>query len=96
MEKKTVLLLGATGLVGGHILTHLLNNEYCGRVVALTRSAIQHADAFSRLDARIVDFDNPDSWRDQVAPTRPSVPWEPPSRRPAAGMHSDGWISSIP
>jgi uncharacterized protein YbjT (DUF2867 family) len=66
MEKKTVLLLGATGLVGGHILTHLLNNEYCGRVVALTRSAIQHADAFSRLDARIVDFDNPDSWRDQV------------------------------
>jgi hypothetical protein len=27
MEKKTVLLLGATGLVGGHILTRLLNND---------------------------------------------------------------------
>jgi uncharacterized protein YbjT (DUF2867 family) len=24
MEKKTVLLLGATGLVGGHVLTRLL------------------------------------------------------------------------
>jgi uncharacterized protein YbjT (DUF2867 family) len=27
MEKKTVLLLGATGLVGGHVLTRLYKNE---------------------------------------------------------------------
>jgi uncharacterized protein YbjT (DUF2867 family) len=67
MEKKTVLLLGATGLVGGHVLTHLLNNEYCGRVVTLTRSPIRkHAEAFSKLDARIVDFRQPGQLADQV------------------------------
>lgn len=66
MEKKTVLLLGATGLIGGHILNRLLENETYGRVVALTRSAIHNADVFPKLDARIVDFDNPNSWRDQV------------------------------
>ncbi len=67
MEKKTVLLVGATGLVGGHILNHLLENETCGRVIALTRSAITGAEALSKLDSRIVDFGRPDAWLDQVA-----------------------------
>jgi uncharacterized protein YbjT (DUF2867 family) len=67
MSTKTVLLLGATGLVGGHILKRLSEHEYCGRVVALTRSAIDGADAISKLDARIIDFERPDDWRDQVA-----------------------------
>jgi uncharacterized protein YbjT (DUF2867 family) len=67
MSTKTVLLLGATGLVGGHILKRLSEHEYCGRVVALTRSAIDDADAISKLDARIIDFERPDDWRDQVA-----------------------------
>ena len=66
MEKKTVLLLGATGLVGGHILKGLLEHPYCGRVVTLTRSAITDAKAFSKLDTRIIDFERPDDWRDQV------------------------------
>ena len=67
MEKKTVLLVGATGLVGGHILNHLLENETYERVIALSRSALPGAEAFSTLDNRIVDFGRPDEWRDQVA-----------------------------
>ncbi|MEE4111793.1 MAG: oxidoreductase [Desulfobacteraceae bacterium] len=67
MEKKTVLLVGATGLVGSHILSRLLENETWGRVIALTRSAIPDADALSTLDNRIVDFGRPDEWQDQVA-----------------------------
>jgi len=66
MEKKTVLLLGATGLVGGHVLTDLLQNEAFGRVVTLTRSAVHESEGDSRLDARIVDFDTPADWLDQV------------------------------
>lgn len=67
MERKTVLLLGATGLVGGYILKGLLENEYCDHVVSLTRSAINNAEAFAKLDARIIDFERPDDWRGQVA-----------------------------
>ena len=65
--KKTVLLLGATGLVGGHILNRLQEDGTCDRVIALTRSAITGAEAFSKLDNRIVDFGHPHEWRDQVA-----------------------------
>lgn len=67
MEKKTVLLLGATGLVGGHALTCLLQHDTWGRVVTLTRSPVRVPEGVSKLDARIVDFDNPNGWLDQVA-----------------------------
>ena len=67
MPKRTVLLLGATGLVGGYLLDGLLNAEFCGRVVTLTRSVIKNAGVSAKLDARLVDFERPEKWRDQVA-----------------------------
>jgi len=67
MPKRTVLLLGATGLVGGHLLKGLLEDDSCGKVVTLTRSPIGEAFDSARLDARIVDFEQPADWRDQVA-----------------------------
>ena len=66
-EKKTVLLLGATGLVGGHVLARLLRDDTCGRIVTLTRSPVHGSEGGAKLDARIVDFDNPAAWLDQVA-----------------------------
>jgi uncharacterized protein YbjT (DUF2867 family) len=66
-EKKTVLLLGATGLVGGHVLTRLLRDDTCDRVVTLTRSPVCVSEGRAKLDARIVDFDTPAAWMDQVA-----------------------------
>ncbi len=56
--EKTALLLGATGLVGSHLLEQLLDSPHYSRVVALTRRplGIQHP----KLQESIIDFDNPD------------------------------------
>ena len=40
MPKRTVILLGATGLVGSHLLQGLLAADFCGRVITLTRSPV--------------------------------------------------------
>lgn len=55
---KTALLLGATGLVGGHLLRQLLESPHYDRVVTLSRRPVdlQHP----RLTQAILDFDRPD------------------------------------
>ena len=57
--EKTALLLGATGLVGSHLLQQLLENPYYSQVVALVRRplAMQHP----KLHQEILDFDKPDA-----------------------------------
>lgn len=58
MELRSALLLGATGLVGGHCLDRLLADDRYSRVTTLTRRPLPRAEnADSRLDARVVDFD---------------------------------------
>lgn len=59
---RAVMLLGATGLVGGELLRQLLANPTIGRVVALTRRPLEQPtgvapEQLRRLDVRIVDFD---------------------------------------
>ena len=66
-SRRTVLLLGATGLVGRHLLAGLLRDDSCEQVVTLTRSPIAGVPDRTKLDARIVNFDRPDQWRDHVA-----------------------------
>lgn len=63
MEKsaKTALLLGATGLVGGHLLTQLLESPHYARVVALTRRPMEMQHP--KLIQEIIDFDRPDASR---------------------------------
>ena len=55
---KTALLLGATGLVGSHLLEQLLGDNRYESVVALTRRPLdlQH----TKLRHEIIDFDHPD------------------------------------
>mgnify|MGYP000001615320 CR=1 FL=1 len=57
-SSKTALLLGATGLVGGHLLRQLLDNPHYDRVVSLSRRSIdvQHP----KLTQTVLDFDRPD------------------------------------
>lgn len=55
MASRTALLLGATGLVGGHCLDHLLVQEAYGAVVTLARRPL--ARAHPRLTHHIVDFE---------------------------------------
>lgn len=52
---STALLLGATGLVGGHVLDLLLADPAYRRVTVLTRRPLARMD--SKLDQRTADFD---------------------------------------
>jgi uncharacterized protein YbjT (DUF2867 family) len=52
---RVALLVGATGLVGGHCLDLLLGDASYARVIALTRRPLARTHA--KLDARVVDFD---------------------------------------
>lgn len=54
-DGATVLLVGATGLVGGHALDRLLADPRVARVVAPVRRPLPRRDA--RLHAPVVDFD---------------------------------------
>lgn len=55
---KTALLLGASGLVGGHLLQQLLDSPHYDTVVTLVRRplALQHP----KLKQAVIDFDRPD------------------------------------
>jgi len=55
MDSKTALLVGATGLVGGHCLRFLLEGDYYGKVVVLTRRKLplEH----EKLEQHVIDFD---------------------------------------
>jgi len=54
---RTALLLGGTGLVGGHCLNQLIADSRYSRVTALVRRLSGVDDSEGRLDARVVDFD---------------------------------------
>lgn len=56
MNNRTALLLGATGLVGGHCLDLLLNDETYEKVVTLGRKKIERENP--KLIQHIIDFDN--------------------------------------
>lgn len=55
MGTRTALLVGATGLVGGHCLDRLLADPAYGQVVVLARRPVAREHA--RLQAEVVDFD---------------------------------------
>jgi uncharacterized protein YbjT (DUF2867 family) len=75
LESRSVLLCGATGLVGRECLRLLLEDQAFGRVMVLTRRPLPEsqltAGAPSKLQQQVVDFDRlgdrPDAFRaDQV------------------------------
>jgi len=58
MEKKTAIIIGATGLVGNMLLQQLLQNENYGKIKIFVRKKIdlQH----EKLEQQIIDFENPE------------------------------------
>ncbi len=56
MAGKTALLVGATGLIGGHVLRLLLENEHYAAVKVLARRSTGMSHA--KLAEYIVNFDN--------------------------------------
>ncbi|MBI9090985.1 MAG: NAD(P)H-binding protein [Desulfobacterium sp.] len=61
---KTALVIGATGLVGSCLVSRLLEDDRFARVVIFTRrsSGLAH----EKLEEHIVDFDQPEIFRDLV------------------------------
>lgn len=65
-DSKSILLCGATGLVGRECLRLLLDDPAFGRVVVLTRRPLpqdisRHGNA-SKLEAHVVDFEHLDAY----------------------------------
>jgi len=65
-HQKTVLLLGATGLVGSHCLQRFLADAYFTPVVTLTRKALDIGSAGRGHRNYVIDFDQPETYREKV------------------------------
>ena len=63
-SKKSALLLGATGLIGGYVLQRLLNDPAYGEVRVLTRRPLEVTH--EKLHTFQVDFDRLDDHADRV------------------------------
>ncbi len=62
MKPRTVMLLGATGLVGSHTLDLLTGDDRFGRVIVPTRRPLPSGNGPEKIDVRIVDFERPESF----------------------------------
>lgn len=66
MKNQTVLLVGATGLVGGECLKELQNADFCSRIIVLTRNPLDNISDYTKAEQHVVDFNEPDSYSDLV------------------------------
>ena len=65
-KKRSVLLLGATGLVGSQCLNLFLASGHFTQVITLSRRSLAtHPDNSNHIN-HVIDFDAPESYRDKV------------------------------
>ncbi len=62
--EKSALVLGATGLVGSHLVDILLEDPRFNKVKAFVRNPIGFEHP--KLEEHIVDFDHPKKWKDRL------------------------------
>jgi uncharacterized protein YbjT (DUF2867 family) len=62
---QTVALLGATGLVGGHILQHLLRDPMYSSIRVISRRSVNIPDP--KIDERIIAFDDVNALENAIA-----------------------------
>lgn len=60
MAQKTAIVLGATGLIGGYCLTHLLENNNYSKITSLHRRKLSLSHP--KLEQHVIDFDNPQDY----------------------------------
>ena len=61
---KTALLIGATGLVGSHILDQLLKNPIYTKVDIFSRRSLNIKS--DKLTEHLIDFNTIESWKDLI------------------------------
>lgn len=64
MSEKSVLLIGATGLVGQECLKLLLADDYFSRIVVLTRKPLDPKFQDGRLQNYIINFDKISTYKE--------------------------------
>lgn len=62
MSGRTLMLLGATGLVGSHALDQLIHDDRFERIIVPTRRPLPKEISSAKIDVRIVNFDDPGSF----------------------------------
>ena len=55
---KTALVIGATGLVGSHLVEQLAKDDLYSKIIILSRRKLQYLNP--KKEVRIIDFDRPD------------------------------------
>ena len=61
---KTALLFGSTGLVGGHVLNQLAQNDNYSKIKIFVRSPIQIDN--SKIEVIKTDFNNLEKHKEQI------------------------------
>ncbi len=64
MNLKTVIVIGATGLVGHELVIKLIKDETIGKVVTLSRSKIKVVSP--KIESHIINFDDISSYQNLV------------------------------
>lgn len=67
LQKKSILILGATGLVGSNCLSRFLADDYFAPVVTLTRTPLDAGASGPNHQNYVIDFDQPETYREKVA-----------------------------
>lgn len=64
---QSVLLLGATGLVGGECLKLLCTDDFWQRVIVLTRHPLPREAQHPKVENRVIDFDRVEEYRELIS-----------------------------
>ena len=59
---KKAIVLGATGLVGKSLISHLINEEQIGRIIAVTRRPVAYTS--EKVVNAVIDFEKLDNYKD--------------------------------
>jgi uncharacterized protein YbjT (DUF2867 family) len=64
MNQQTAVVLGATGLIGSHLLQQLLNDDAFAKVQVLVRKPVNITHP--KLETQLVDFNNYDDYKNKL------------------------------